>query len=201
MNTWEHVENILRHFLPRRSERGGPHKLNLSLTTPEFSDVKEYWEALGVATLRVDDFDAPSYLRLSPSGQESLVLEILRRGLIRYCALREIDAEPMLQACADVEATGYCLQIPLRKLCKSNAFRKLRAHILATYRRGGTDIDFRLTLRSGVAVDERRVLSDGWWPNVWFDYFRSYWEDNRYVVVSRTGEPTFEFVCNEFLRE
>jgi hypothetical protein len=201
MSTWEHVENILRYFLPRRSEQGGPHKLNLSLTTPEFSEIKDYWAALGVATLRVDDFDAPAYLRLSPSEQESLALEILRQGLVRYCSLREIDAEPMLQACAKVEATGYRLQIPLRKLCKSHSSRKLRAHILVTYRRGGTDINFRLTSRKGVLLDERRVLSDEWWPSAWFDNFRSYWEDDSYVVVSRTGEPTFEFACNEFLSE
>lgn len=198
--TWAHIEDILRHFLPPKLDVNGQGKLVLALSTVVSARGKDYSEALGCATLRMDNFDPSEYLALQPSEQEARALDLLRRGLIQFCNRHSIDPAPMISACEQVKLHGYEFQTLYRKLCKSHVSKKIRAEILTTYRRGGTDVDFRVSQRSCGVVHERR-LADGksWWPEVWFDYFVSRWDGDKFVVESRTGQSTFEFDASHLL--
>ena len=194
MSSWRHIEDILRFHLPQKLDINGQGKLVLSLSTPELAERSLYSEVLGIATLRVDGFDANRYLALPYDKQHLAALELLRSGLIGFCERCGVAPEPLTSACDKVAACGFEFQFAYRKLCKFHPTRRLKAEVLVTYKRGATDVALRLSGKSKTILHNQHVAScDLWWPTVWFDYFKSRWDGEKFIVSSRTDKSTFEF--------
>ena len=194
MASWRHVEDILRAHLPRNWDVAGAGKLVIELFSA--ASPEPHWTVTeGITTLHRGGFDAADYLSHSPPEQESAALALLEEGLRSLCERAKVPVEPGLEAIAKTAACGFRLRFPLRKLTKSHASRRWKAEILVTYSRGGTGVSLRVTHRPTGRITEDNLLSGAFWPTVWFDYFRSRWEGDTFVVYNRVNREMLRRQC------
>lgn len=189
MASWRHVEDILRAFLPRRWSVGGVGKLNVIL--PIDAPADEYWHISStIGEWRQPQFDLREFLSLPEPAQDLKAVSILEAGLRAACAQVAVPDEPVAAAIEQTRATGFRYQWVWAKLGRWNQSRSLRADILVTYRRGGTDVLLRVLRRGNVMLFDELVASGQLWESVWFDYFRSRWENSAFIVNDRVGKET-----------
>ena len=120
---------------------------------------------------------------------------MLADGLRALCKRTGVSAAPGLEAISRTAQTQFRHQRTLLKLRKSNPSRRVRAEVMITHRRGGTDVSLRLTHRATGLVSEEPLVSGQYWPSIWFDFFRSRWEGPDFVVTDRVGKETFRKRC------
>ena len=191
MDSWEHVENILRCFLPKSLSLDDCTKLVVNLRLDEEQTAeREYWQALRVGMLTVRGFDAGAYLLMSPDEQFQATLTVLDSAFDRLAELRGFDTATAHWAVRQVAATGGEYSWSSRKLSRSHRATRAKAAIVVSFRPGGTDLDAVLYSRLGTELERQRLVTAEYWPSVWFDYFVSAWEEADFVLKSRTGQET-----------
>ncbi|MBS0263885.1 MAG: hypothetical protein JSS02_18245 [Planctomycetes bacterium] len=193
------VRSIFLSFLPQKYVLDGTRKTNVNLGPA--NGQHQYWQACGVSTYYVEDFNFHTYFELSPERRYDMLLDVLEASLLDIASRFGADPTPIRQTIAATRECGGERRYTIPRLAKSTPSRKLKLnvfrHIGPEYEKWGIDV----TDRKGDVLKTEWIVHRTNFTDASYKFRKAVVEAGEFVLLGSLGEVTYRLKMHDLEQE